>query len=79
MVWQVLAFGSQGVWPMSSTKPKKAPTGYTVFLQAKRPEAAAELAAELGEGAKPKPTDVVRRIAAKWKELTKDEQAERYF
>ena len=51
------AFGPQDVWPMSSTKTKRA--GYNVFVQEKRKEVAAELEAE---GTKNKRGEVQRRL-----------------
>ena len=55
-------------------KTKRGPTGYLMYASAVRPDVRAEMEAELEEGTKVKPQEVVKAIAAKWKAL---EQAER--
>ena len=48
-------------------KPKRGKTGYLLYADETRADTRAELEAELGEGEKLKPQDVVKAIAAKWK------------
>ena len=48
-------------------KPKKAKCGYLLYGDEVREEVKLSLTAELEEGAKLKPQDVVRAIAAQWK------------
>ena len=48
-------------------KPTRGKTGYLLYADEARAETRAELEAELGEGEKLKPQDVVKAIAAKWK------------
>ena len=48
-------------------KPKRAKTGYLLYADQVRPEVKAELTAELAEGEKLKPQDVIKAIAAQWR------------
>ena len=57
-------------------KKKRAPTGYLVYSSATRPEVRAELTDVLDEGEKLKPQDVVRALAARWKDLDQEERDE---
>ena len=57
-------------------KAKRGPTGYLLYTKELRPEVKAEMEAELGDGEKLKPQDVVTALAARWKELGDDEKAE---
>lgn len=50
-----------------SDKPKRGKTGYLLYADEVRAEVKAELEAELGEGEKLKPQEVVKAIAARWK------------
>ena len=52
----------------TADKPKRAKTGYLLYADEVRAEVKAELMAELGEDEKLKPQDVVKAIAARWKE-----------
>jgi hypothetical protein len=49
-------------------KPKRGKTGYLLYADEVRAEVKAELEAELGDDDKLKPQDVVKAIAARWKE-----------
>ena len=49
-------------------KPKRGKTGYLLYADEVRAEVKAELEAELGDDEKLKPQDVVKAIAARWKE-----------
>ena len=49
-------------------KPKRAKTGYLLYADEVRAETKAELISELGEDEKLQPQEVVKAIAAKWKE-----------
>ena len=49
-----------------SDKPKRAKTGYLLYADEVRAEVKAELLEDVPEGAKLKPQDVVRAIAARW-------------
>jgi hypothetical protein len=49
-------------------KPKRAKTGYLLYCDEVRDEVKESLASELEEGVKLKPQDVVRAIAARWKD-----------
>ena len=49
-----------------SDKPKRAKTGYLLYADEVRAEVKSSLTAELEEGAKLKPQDVVRAIATQW-------------
>ena len=53
-------------------KPKRGKTGYLLYADETRADTRAELEAELGEGEKLKPQDVVKAIAAKWKAEEQD-------
>lgn len=57
-------------------KPKKRLTGYLLFSKEQRPEMKAALEAELEEGEKLQSKTVVGALAAAWKALTAEEQAE---
>ena len=57
-------------------KAKRGPTGYLLYTKELRPEVKAEMEAELGDGEKLKPQDVVTALAARWKALGDDEKAE---
>jgi hypothetical protein len=66
----------KGAKVKADDKPKRAKTGYLLYGDEVRDEVRAEMAAELEDGAKLKPQDVVRAIAARWKDedkATKDE------
>jgi hypothetical protein len=56
----------------NESKPKRAKTGYLLYGDEVREEVRAELESELEEGVKLKPQDVVRAIAARWKEEDQD-------
>jgi hypothetical protein len=55
-------------------KPKRAKTGYLLFQDDVREEVREGMAKEVEAGEKLKPQEVVKAIAALWKELTKDDQ-----
>ena len=57
-------------------KPKRAKTGYLLYSAEVREEVRSELESELEEGTKLKPQDVVRAIAARWKEEDEDVRKE---
>ena len=57
-------------------KPKKRLTGYLLFSKEMRPEVKAALEEELAEGEKLQSKTVVAALAAAWKELSAEEQAE---
>ena len=57
-------------------KEKKAKTGYLLFSDSVRAEVREALELEAEEGVKVMAKDVVRGIAAKWKELSDEEQGE---
>ena len=57
-------------------KPKKRLTGYLLFSKEMRPEVKAALEAELEDGEKLQSKTVVGALAAAWKALTAEEQAE---
>jgi hypothetical protein len=66
----------KGAKVKAADKPKRAKTGYLLYGDEVRDEVRAEMEAELEDGEKLKPQDVVRAIAARWKEedkATKDE------
>ena len=52
----------------AADKPKRVKTGYLLYGDEVRDEVRAELESNLKDGAKLKPQDVVRAIAARWKE-----------
>ena len=56
-------------------KPKKAKTGYLLFCGDVRADVKAKLLADKEDGEKLKGSDVISGCAAKWKELSKEEQA----
>tara|TARA_B100000963_G_scaffold126302_1_gene110229 strand:- start:647 stop:1099 length:453 start_codon:yes stop_codon:yes gene_type:complete len=60
----------------NSDKPKRGKTGYLLYADEVRAEVKAELLAELGEDEKLKPQDVVKAIAARWKEEEQDVREE---
>ena len=53
-------------------KPKRGKTGYLLYADEVRAEVRAELEAEVAEGEKLKPQDVVKAIAARWKAEDQD-------
>ena len=57
-------------------KPKKRLTGYLLFSKEMRPEVKEALEAELEEGEKLQSKTVVAALAAAWKELSAEEQAQ---
>jgi hypothetical protein len=57
-------------------KPKKRLTGYLLFSKEMRPEVKAALEEQLEEGEKLQSKTVVAALAAAWKELSTQEQAE---
>ena len=57
-------------------KTKRGPTGYLLYTASARSETRAEMEADLEEGVKLKPQQVVTTLAAKWKALSEDERAE---
>lgn len=56
-------------------KPKRGKTGYLLYADAMRAKVKADMESELDEGEKIKPQDVVKRIAAAWKEIGDEEKA----
>ena len=56
------------------TKPKRAKTGYLLYGDEVRQDVRNSLTSKLAEGEKLKPQDVVRAIAARWKEENQDTQ-----
>lgn len=56
----------------SEDKPKRAKTGYLIFADYVRENVRAEMEAALVAGEKLKPQDVVRGIAAKWKDVDEE-------
>ena len=56
-------------------KTKRGTTGYIEFGRAERPAVKEELTKGLAEGVKLSPQDTVREIGARWRALSKDEQA----
>tara|TARA_B100001093_G_scaffold519417_1_gene608362 strand:+ start:4401 stop:5186 length:786 start_codon:yes stop_codon:yes gene_type:complete len=56
-------------------KTKRGPTGYLLFSKDVRPDTKAELQAEVSEGEKLKPQDIISAIGAKWKALSDEEKA----
>ena len=58
---------TKGATKVTADKPKRGKTGYLLYADEVRAETRAELEAELEEGDKLKPQDVVKAIAAKWK------------
>ena len=67
--------GKKAVDP-DKPKTKRGPTGYLLYTKELRPEVKAEMEAELEEGLKVKPQDVVTALAARWKALGDEEKAE---
>ena len=57
-------------------KTKRGPTGYLLYTKELRPEVKAEMEAQLEEGEKLKPQDVVTALAARWKALDEEEKDE---
>ena len=57
-------------------KSKRGKTGYLLYTGELRAEVKAEMEAELADGEKLKPQDVVTKLAARWKELSDEEKAE---
>ena len=57
-------------------KPKRGKTGYLLYADEVRAEVKAELEAALAEGEKLKPQDVVKAIAARWKDEDEETRAE---
>lgn len=57
-------------------KPKKRLTGYLLFSKEMRPEVKAALAEQMEEGEKLQSKTVVAALAAAWKELSAEEQAQ---
>jgi len=56
------------------SKPKRAKTGYLLYGDEVRQDVRNSLTSKLAEGEKLKPQDVVRAIAARWKEENQDTQ-----
>ena len=56
-------------------KPKKAKTGYLLYCDEVRADVKAKLLADKKDDEKLKGSDVISGCAAKWKELSKEEQA----
>ena len=54
--------------PDKTDKPKRGKTGYLLYADEVRTEVKMQLEAELGDDEKLKPQDVVKAIAARWKE-----------
>ena len=76
---QVKAAASKGSSKKDSAdkpKSKRGKTGYLLYTGELRAEVKAEMEAELADGEKLKPQDVVTKLAARWKELSDDEKAE---
>ena len=59
-----------------AVKKKGGTNGYLLFGKKMRPEVKKEMEAELAEGEKLKPQDVVTEIAKRWQALSDDERAE---
>lgn len=57
-------------------KPKRKTTGYLLFSKEMRADVKEALEADLEEGEKLKPQATVTELAAQWKALTEEEQAE---
>ena len=55
-------------------KKKKKRSGYLMFAAEVRPEVKEELTAELEEGKKPHPTEVIKEIAVRWNALSEEEK-----
>ena len=76
---QVKAATSKGSSKKDSAekpKSKRGKTGYLLYTGELRPVVKEEMEAELGDGEKLKPQDVVTKLAARWKELSDEEKAE---
>ena len=76
---QVKAAASKGSSKKDSAekpKSKRGKTGYLLYTGELRAEVKAEMEAELADGEKLKPQNVVTKLAARWKELSDDEKAE---
>ena len=76
---QVKAATSKGSSKKDSAekpKSKRGKTGYLLYTGELRAEVKAEMEAELDDGVKLKPQDVVTKLAARWKELSNEEKAE---
>ena len=76
---QVKAATSKGSSKKDSAekpKSKRGKTGYLLYTGELRAEVKAEMEAELADGEKLKPQNVVTKLAARWKELSDDEKAE---
>ena len=68
---KVVEASADGVVPK-----KRQQTGYLLFASEMRPTVKSEMAAELDEGSKVKPQEVVKELAVRWKALTAEEQGE---
>ena len=76
---QVKAAASKGSSKKDSAekpKSKRGKTGYLLYTGELRAEVKAEMEAELADGEKLKPQDVVTKLAARWKELSDEDKAE---
>lgn len=76
---QVKAATSKGSSKKDSAekpKTKRGKTGYLLYTGELRAEVKAEMEADLEDGEKLKPQDVVTKLAARWKALSDEEKAE---
>lgn len=76
---QVKAATSKGSSKKDSVekpKTKRGKTGYLLYTGELRAEVKAEMEADLEDGVKLKPQDVVTKLAARWKQLSDEEKAE---
>ena len=76
---QVKAAASKGSSKKDSAekpKSKRGKTGYLLYTGELRAEVKAEMEAELADGEKLKPQEVVTKLAARWKELSDEEKAQ---
>ena len=60
----------------SDDKPKRGKTGYLLYADEVRAEVKAELMANIADGEKLKPQDVVKAIAARWKDEDDETRAD---
>ena len=60
----------------NATKPKRGKTGYLLYADKIREDVKQELSAELEDGVKLKPQDVVKEIATRWKAESEEVRAE---
>ena len=58
-----------------SDKPKRGKTGYLLYAEHVRADVKSQMEAELEDGEKLKPQEVIKRIASHWKALDDDDKA----